>query len=88
MKNFKRTSIRSKFNILIICVILFLMVTIGIVSKIQIKKQMMKIYEDRVAVESEQGLSILDEKYPGEWEIKNGELYKGTIKINDNNEIF
>ena len=30
---------------------------------------------------------IIDIKYPGSWLVRNGELYKGTLKINFNNDL-
>ncbi len=84
----KRLKLQTKFNILIIFVILFLMFSIGFVAKIQVEKQLLSIYEEKVAVEAKLGLSIIDEKYPGSWNVREGNLYKGVIKINDNNKIL
>lgn len=33
------------------------------------------------------GLKLIDETYPGEWSIKDGQLYKGDTPINENYEI-
>jgi methyl-accepting chemotaxis protein len=33
------------------------------------------------------GLSLLDARYPGEWTVKDGKLYKGETLINDNFEV-
>jgi len=71
-----------------IAVILFLTVIIGSITKFQIEKAMMDIYEEQIKVEAELSYNWLNENIPGEWNIKNGELYKGKVKINDNNEIF
>lgn len=83
-----RMKIRSKFNLLIIAVILCLTIVICLISKSQIEKVMINVYKDSVAIESELGMNLLNERYPGEWNVKDGELYKGNVKINDNNEIF
>lgn len=64
------------------------MFSIGFVAKIQVEKQLLSIYEEKVAVEAKLGLSIIDEKYPGSWNVREGNLYKGVIKINDNNKIL
>lgn len=32
-------------------------------------------------------IELIKNRYPGDWELKDGELYKGEVKINDNNEI-
>ena len=84
----KRVKIRTKFNLLMIAMIIFISLVICFISKKQIEKAMTDVYRERVAVESNLGLTVLDEKYPGEWNVQNGELYKGDVKINDNNDIF
>jgi len=86
--NVSKLKIRSKFNLLMIVVVVFLGTVIGIITNSQIKTEMRKVFEDRVAVESNLGLTLLDEKYPGDWNVKDGELYKGYVKLNDNNNIL
>lgn len=83
-----KLKIAAKFNLLMICVIVFLLITIGIVSKIQIEKAMTNVYTDRVKVVSEFGLKWLNSSYPGEWQINHDQLYKGNVKINDNSAIL
>lgn len=85
---FKHFKIGTKINFLVIIIILFLSVTIGIVSMQQINKALKNVFTDRVKVVSELGYNWLNETYEGEWSIKNGELYKGDTKINDNNELM
>src|SRR5690606_20888694 len=84
----KKLKIRSKFNLLMILVVLFLMVVIGLLTKSSIEKSMNQVYEERVAVEAALGLQLIEGKYPGHWNIQDGELLKGKIKINNNNEIL
>ncbi|MDQ0233037.1 methyl-accepting chemotaxis protein [Metabacillus malikii] len=85
IKNFK---IGTKINLLIIGVILFLSVIIGIVTGVQVDKAMNNVFSDRVKVVSELSYNWLDETYDGDWSLKDGELYKGDVKINDNHEIM
>ncbi|MFD1849593.1 methyl-accepting chemotaxis protein [Oceanobacillus bengalensis] len=85
IKNFK---IGTKINLLVIAIILFLSSIIALVSFFQVKKAMEEVFTDRVQVVSGLGYNWLDETYKGEWEIKDGELYKGNVKMNDNNEIM
>lgn len=84
MKKFKGVKIGTKFTLFVIAVILFLSITIGIVAMYQIEKVMTKVYTDRAKVVSTLGYNWFSENYPGDWSIKNNELYKGNIKINDN----
>lgn len=83
----KRFKIQAKFNLLMIGVILFLAVAIGFVAKVQIEKAMMDVYTARVKVVSQLGYNWLDAAYPGEWSIKDGEMYKGETKLNDHQEL-
>ena len=32
-------------------------------------------------------IELIKNRYPGDWELKSGELYKGEVKINGNDEI-
>lgn len=86
--NLKKMKIRSKFNLLMIGVIVFLTVVISTLASNRIDSAMTNVYRDRVAVESELGLKLLDEAFPGDWNVRNGDLYKGNRKINEKNEIF
>lgn len=88
MKRLKRNSISTKFNLLVIGIILFLSLVIGVVAFFQIDKSMMNVYEDRVKIVSEIGYKWLDEKYEGDWDIKNGELYKGNSIMTGNNKLL
>lgn len=86
--NLKKIKIGTKFNLLMIAVILFLMIIIGFVSKFQIEKAMTQVYTNEVHVVSDLGNEWLNESYPGDWSIKDNELYKGNVKINDNNDLL
>lgn len=88
MKRLKLNSISTKFNLLVIGIILFLSIVIGVVAFIQIDKSMMNVYEDRVKVISQLGYNLLDETYEGDWSIRDGKLYKGNTVMNDNNELL
>ena len=84
----KKVKIRTKFNFLMIAVIVYLSTVVCLLSKDKIEKAMTDVYENKVAVESELGINLLNERYRGEWNVKNGELYKGNVKINNNNATF
>lgn len=36
---------------------------------------------------SNMGLQLINKTYEGDWSIKDGNLYKGNVKLNDNNEL-
>ena len=44
-------------------------------------------YEKMVDQNNKLGYAYLDAKYPGDWIVSNGQLYKGNVLLNDNKEI-
>lgn len=87
MKTLNKLKISTKLNSLVIGVILFLSITVSVVTKNEIEDAMMSVFTDHVKVESKLGYNWLNERYKGDWSIQNGQLYKGNTKINDNYEI-
>lgn len=85
IKNF---NIRMKINLMIIVIILFLSIIIGCVTYFQVNRAMHDVFSDRVSVVSSLGYNWLDATYKGDWAIKDGNLYKGDVKINDNSELL
>ncbi|MBY0124514.1 methyl-accepting chemotaxis protein [Bacillus sp. S/N-304-OC-R1] len=79
--------IGTKLNLLIVGIIISLSIVISLVAKYQVENAMMGAFEGRVKIVSKLGSSLINERYKGDWSIKNGELYKGDVKINDNNEV-
>ncbi len=83
----KRLKISTKINLLVGGIILFLTITIGLVAQYEINKVMKELFLNRVKIVSTIGYNWLDQFYKGDWSIKDGNLYKGTTKINNNNEF-
>ncbi|MDM5248513.1 methyl-accepting chemotaxis protein [Lysinibacillus sp. G4S2] len=80
MRTFK---ISTKFNLLLVGVILFLSIMIGFVSHIQVKQIMLNNFEKSITHISKVGYMLLEERFKGDWAIKDGELYKGNTKMVD-----
>ncbi|HJH10543.1 MAG TPA: methyl-accepting chemotaxis protein [Metalysinibacillus jejuensis] len=74
-------SLRTKLNVLVMSFILLISLILGVVTYVQSDKLMRNNYEMSVTKLSNLSYSLLDEKLPGDWAIKNNELYKGTEKI-------
>jgi len=85
MKNMK---IRTKYNLLMGIVILSLMLIICSIVAMQVKEAYREMYGERVSTDSQLGYKIIDQNFPGTWSVKNGQLYKGDEKINNNNDIL
>ncbi|HWJ77646.1 MAG TPA: methyl-accepting chemotaxis protein [Niallia sp.] len=84
----RHLKIRSKINLLLIGVILFLTIIVSFVTYHQVNKAMNNVFTDRVEEVSGLGLNWLDESFKGDWSIKNGDLYKGNEKLSDSNELL
>lgn len=80
MRTFK---ISTKFNLLLVVVIICLSIMIGVVSYVQVKDIMRNNFEQSITHISKVGYLLLEERFKGDWAIKDGELYKGNAKIVD-----
>ncbi|MFJ7733409.1 methyl-accepting chemotaxis protein [Lysinibacillus sp. NPDC097231] len=78
MRTFK---ISTKFNMLLVGVIIFLSIMIAFVSYGQVKDILRNNFEQSITHISKVGYKLLEERFKGDWTIKNGELYKGNTKI-------
>jgi methyl-accepting chemotaxis protein len=77
----------TKINLIVISIVLLLSVIIGGVVVSEVTKGI-----EAFAIEKAKGdLSLSDRyirnKFPGDWEIKNGNLYRGETKFNENFEL-
>ena len=69
--------------------ILFLIFTIANIVLVRINtNQMLKdVVSDKLASESSIIIELMNEKYPGDWSVREGVLYKGDSKMNENDEL-
>lgn len=80
-------NLRKKAVVYFNCAIIVACVLIGILgyrsaaNGFAISLQMKALSNVKSVVE------VMNEKYPGDWNIKNGQIYKGEILMNDHNEI-
>ncbi|SFA39881.1 methyl-accepting chemotaxis protein [Parageobacillus thermantarcticus] len=83
----KTLKLGTKINLIVLCVIICLSGMITIVANIQITQGMKKATVEKVKAVLLLAYQYIDEKYKGDWMIKDGELYKGNVKMNHNYEI-
>ncbi|ADQ13590.1 methyl-accepting chemotaxis protein [Halanaerobium hydrogeniformans] len=87
LNKYKNITIKGKVVLLlVISILLFLTASSIIVGSIiteVIEEQVM----DRVRTNLDAGYEMLDSKYPGDWTLRNGDLYKGNLKIDGNYEL-
>ncbi|MFD1171190.1 methyl-accepting chemotaxis protein [Oceanobacillus picturae] len=77
----------TKINLIVLSVILLFSAVIGIVVNNEITKGVKEFAIEKAKGDLSLAYRYLDNKYTGEWEIKNNQLYKGTTLMNENFEI-
>ncbi|OKL36161.1 hypothetical protein BLL40_12200 [Domibacillus mangrovi] len=88
MKNlFMSLSIRVKFFFISIFILVISFTVMGYHEKITLTSIVQGEALEKAKSDLQTGFSIIDLKYPGEWQIKDGKLYKGDTLMNDNYEI-
>lgn len=59
----------------------------SIIAYRSMKNSLIESAQEKLISDLELGFEYINAKIPGEWQIKDGELYKGEVKINDNFEL-
>lgn len=77
-------TIRKKINLLILTCMLLMVSILAIINFIEAKKNFLESADAKLLSDLQLSLQYFDVIAPGDWAIKNNELYKGDIKINDN----
>lgn len=68
--------------------IFFLAVLLSIISYIGTKNSLIESAQQKILSDLELSYTLIDVAYPGDWESRNGFLYKGNIKIDGNHELI
>ncbi|MED3667710.1 methyl-accepting chemotaxis protein [Geobacillus proteiniphilus] len=84
MKSFK---LGTKMNVMFSCTIVLLTTVIMTVASIQIKEGIKKETLERVKSNLILAYRYIDEKYKGNWMLKDGMIYKGETQINGDNQL-
>lgn len=79
--------IRFQILVLVLATILIGTGVLGTYSVISSKKEIIKAAHEKLTSDLALGNDLLNEKYPGAWQVKGGKLYKGQTLINDNYEM-
>lgn len=75
-----------KLMIMFSSVILIVVVSLGGYSAVMMKNEVTHLAEKKLATNEAMAKALLNEKYPGEWEIKNTKLYKGETLMENNRQ--
>ena len=80
-------NLQRKASIFFNCLIIVVSIIIGLLGYHSANEGFEIALEDKADSDIRQSLAILDLKYPGEWQVINGNLYKGEQKIDGAFEI-
>jgi methyl-accepting chemotaxis protein len=80
-------SIRTKLTILCMLILIYAFIVMGTQENIRITDVLEGEALVKAQSDMQMGSAIIDYKYPGTWHVKEGQLYKGDVLMNDNYEI-
>ena len=80
-------SLRKKTIILFTSIVSFICIIIAIITITNVRNSFEIAITEKIESDNKASFELLDLKYPGNWLVKDGILYKGSLKINDNSEI-
>ena len=83
MKKNLKIKLRGKILGIFISILMLLSILILLVVNNEIRKLAFNDIETQLKSASNMGYSLLSEKYPGDWRVEGGELYKGDKVINN-----
>lgn len=84
---FKNLKLATKINILVLTILLILAVTMSVLVMKQIENAAEVSAIEKVKTDLALGYEYIDAKYPGPWSERDGELYKGDLKISGNFDL-
>ena len=79
--------ISAKINLIVMAIIISLSLVIGFVVKKEITWGLKEFATEKAKGDLKLSFTYLNNKYPGEWEVKDNKLYKGNVLLNDNSGI-
>lgn len=87
MIELKKLKLGMKINLMVLAILLTLSTIIGVVVNQEIRKGIKEFAIEKAKADLTLAYKYINIKYPGEWAIKDGQLYKGTTLINENNDM-
>jgi methyl-accepting chemotaxis protein len=82
-----KLNLGTKINLIVLGIIFFLSLVVGTVVVQQVTAGIKHIAIEKAKGDLGLAYRYIDNKYPGEWAIKNGKLYKGSTVMNENFEV-
>lgn len=83
----KRLKLAAKINLLVLSILLVFSAVIIVVVMKQVESGAELAAIQKVKTDLPLGYQYINAKYPGDWSEKDGDLYKGNVKISENFEL-
>lgn len=84
---FMKLNLHIKVVIGIIILLSSVCSVIGVMTVVNVRHQLSTAIIEKAKSDAATSLAVIDVMYPGPWTIRDGILYKGNTKMNDNTEI-
>ncbi|MDD4588312.1 MAG: methyl-accepting chemotaxis protein [Heliobacteriaceae bacterium] len=82
-----KMSVKTKILALFSVVVIFGTLAMGIFAVMTMEEKVVGAAQEKLRSDLALGRAMLEEKFPGEWSIRNGKLFKGETMMNDNNQL-
>jgi len=79
--------IKTKLVLSFTAILLLFALTVFFIVYFRVSGVITQNYQSSIKSNANLSLAFFDERFPGEWEIKDNILYKGELKINDSTEF-
>ena len=83
----KRISIQVKLVAVIVTLLILVCASISAIAFSAMSSQIYVAVMQKVQSDLATGQALIDSSYPGPWQVRDGVLYKGATKMNDNTAI-
>lgn len=83
-----RLSFVVKLVVLFVVMVLLISTGLGVYAVGALKGHMDTLVRQKIVKGAELAYSLLDERFPGPWELKNGKIYKGGVDISTQARFF
>ncbi|KEO82412.1 methyl-accepting chemotaxis protein [Tumebacillus flagellatus] len=84
---FRSFSIRTKLLVLIVLILVPSFAALGYMDLKRVGNAIVGESIVKAKSDMQTGYALLESQYPGAWSVRNGELYKGDISMNGNNDF-
>lgn len=79
--------LKAKILLLVLLVMVGQSLAIGIYAVVTMHDKVIEAAREKLVSDLALGRALLEERYPGEWSIRDGNLYKGEVRMNENFEL-